>query len=156
VLYAGRYRGPWVVMCATPGNGGNKGFKYAAGEVFNTRVDSHTVVQLRIELNFCFRVGLKFGPTKVRAFGGYWRAERHILSMNIGWWSERCAEHKARCTEEESPLVIMMFKTSEKRELYGLVVSVSGPNIRQVLVGIMTQEFPPPSSLLTRSSNRHF
>jgi len=35
--------------------------KNGAGEVLNTRVDIHTIMQFRVERNFRFQVGLEFG-----------------------------------------------------------------------------------------------
>jgi hypothetical protein len=55
-----------------------------------------------------------------------------MVSMSTGRWSELSAEQEARCTGEWSSLVITMSKTSGVTVgLYGLVVGVSGPKIRQ-------------------------
>jgi hypothetical protein len=52
--------------------------------------------------------------------------------MSTGRWSELSAQHAVRYTRDVRLLVIMMSKTSEVvEELYGLVVGVSGPKIRQ-------------------------
>jgi hypothetical protein len=52
--------------------------------------------------------------------------------MRTGKWSELSAEHEVRYIGEERFLVITMSKTSGVAEgLYGLVVGVSGPKIRQ-------------------------
>jgi hypothetical protein len=56
--------------------------------------------------------------------------------MRTGRWSELSAEHEVRYTGKISFLVITMSKTSGvAKGLYGLVVGVYGPKIRQ--------EFPP-------------
>jgi hypothetical protein len=54
------------------------------------------------------------------------------MSMITGRWSEFSAEQEIKCTGEGRSLVITMSKTSGIVEvLYGLVVGVSGPKIRQ-------------------------
>ena len=54
------------------------------------------------------------------------------VSKCSGWWSEFNAEHEVRYTRNEMSLVITISKSSGLAEgLYGLVVGVSGPNIRQ-------------------------
>jgi hypothetical protein len=54
--------------------------------------------------------------------GGWWKDERHVVSMSTGKWSELRAEHEVRYTGVESFLVITMSKTSGMAEgLYGLV-----------------------------------
>jgi len=52
--------------------------------------------------------------------------------MSTGRWSELSAEHEVRYTGDGRSLVITISKTSGIAEgLYGLVVGVSGPKIRQ-------------------------
>ena len=52
--------------------------------------------------------------------------------MRIGRWSELSAEHEVRYTGKLRFLVITISKLSGVEEgLYGLVVGVSGPKIRQ-------------------------
>ena len=52
--------------------------------------------------------------------------------MNTGRWSELSAEHEVRYIWNRSSFVTAMSKTSGVVEgLYGLVVGVSGPKIRQ-------------------------
>jgi len=52
--------------------------------------------------------------------------------MSTGRWSDLSAEHEVRYTGDVSFLVITMSKTSGvAKGLYGLVVGVSGPKIRQ-------------------------
>jgi hypothetical protein len=59
--------------------------------------------------------------------------ERHAVSMSTGRWSELSAEHEVRYTGNGRSFVTAMFKTSEVAEgLYGLVVGLSGPKIKQV------------------------
>ena len=54
------------------------------------------------------------------------------MSMSTRRWSELSAEHEVRYTGDDSFLVITMSKTSGVAEgLYGLVVVVSSPKIRQ-------------------------
>jgi len=54
------------------------------------------------------------------------------VSMSNGRWSELSAEHEVRYTGDVRFLVITMSKTSGvAKGLYGLVVGVSGPKIRQ-------------------------
>jgi len=69
-------------------------------------------------------VSLKSGRS-----GGCWKDERHEVSMSTGRWSELSAEHEVRYTRDARFLVITMSKTLYG--LYGLVVGVSGPKIRQ-------------------------
>jgi len=52
--------------------------------------------------------------------------------MSTGRWSELRAEHEARFTGNGMSFSIAMSKTSGvAEELYGRVVGVSGPKIRQ-------------------------
>ena len=52
--------------------------------------------------------------------------------MSTGRWSELSAEHEVRYTWNGTSFVTAMSKTSGVAEgLYGLVVGVSGPQIRQ-------------------------
>jgi hypothetical protein len=52
--------------------------------------------------------------------------------MSTGRWSELNAEHEVRYTGNGRSLVTAISKTSGVAEgLYGLVVGVSGPKIRQ-------------------------
>jgi len=54
------------------------------------------------------------------------------VSISTERWSELSAEHEVRYTGNERSLVNTMSKTSGVAEgLYGLVVGVSGPRIRQ-------------------------
>lgn len=54
------------------------------------------------------------------------------MSVSTGWCSELSAKHEVRCTEEGRSLVITMSKTLGVEEgLYGVVVGVSSPMIRQ-------------------------
>jgi len=52
--------------------------------------------------------------------------------MSTGRWSQLSAEHEVRYNGDVRFLVITMSKTSRvAKGLYGLVVGVSGPKIRQ-------------------------
>ena len=52
--------------------------------------------------------------------------------MSTGRWSELSADHKVRYTGNAKSFVTAMSKTSGVAEgLYGLVVRVSGPKIRE-------------------------
>jgi hypothetical protein len=51
--------------------------------------------------------------------------------MSTGRWSELSAEHAFRYTWNGSSFVTAMSKISEVAMMYGLVVGMSGPNIRQ-------------------------
>jgi len=63
---------------------------------------------------------------------GGWKDERHAVSMSTARWSELSEEHEVRYTGKGSSYVITISKTSGVPEvLYGLVVDVSGPKIRQ-------------------------
>jgi hypothetical protein len=54
------------------------------------------------------------------------------LSVITGRWSELIAEHHVRCAREGRSFVFTMPKTlGVVKGLYGLVVGVSGPKIRQ-------------------------
>ena len=54
------------------------------------------------------------------------------VSMSTGRWSELSAKHEVRYTGNGSSFATVMSKTSGVAEgLYGLVVGVSGPKIRQ-------------------------
>jgi hypothetical protein len=54
------------------------------------------------------------------------------MSMGTGSWSELSAEHEVRYIGKVRFLVTTMSKTSGvAKGLYGLVVGVSGPKIRQ-------------------------
>jgi len=58
--------------------------------------------------------------------------ERHVVSMSTGRWSQHSAEPEVRYTGNVRFMFITMFKTSGvAKGLYGLVVGVSGPKIRQ-------------------------
>jgi hypothetical protein len=50
------------VRVSSRGRGSCQSPKNGAGEVLNTRVDSHSIMQLRIERNFSFQFGLEVGP----------------------------------------------------------------------------------------------
>jgi len=64
--------------------------------------------------------------------GGCWKDERHVVSMSTGSWTELSAEHEVRYTRDVRFLVITMSKISRvAKGLYGLVVEVSGPKMRQ-------------------------
>ena len=47
---------------ATLRSGSFQSPKDGAGEVLNTRVNIHTIMQFRVERNFGFQLGLEFGP----------------------------------------------------------------------------------------------
>jgi len=51
ILNANRYRGPWVVTRLTLESGHCQSLQNYAGDVFNARLDSHLIVQFRIEWN---------------------------------------------------------------------------------------------------------
>jgi hypothetical protein len=52
--------------------------------------------------------------------------------MNTGRWSELSAEHEVTYAGNGRAFITAMSKTSGVAEgLYGLVIGVSGPNIRQ-------------------------
>ena len=54
------------------------------------------------------------------------------MSVSTGRWSELIAEHEVRYTWNGTSFVTAMSKMSGVAEgLYGLVVGVSGPKIRQ-------------------------
>jgi len=64
--------------------------------------------------------------------GECWKDERHEVSMSTGRLSELSAEQEVRYTGEVRFLVITMSKTSGvAKGLYGLVVGLFGPKIRQ-------------------------
>ena len=52
----------WVSNWATLRSGSFQSPKNGAGEVLNTRVDIHTIMQFRVERDFGFQVGLEYGP----------------------------------------------------------------------------------------------
>jgi hypothetical protein len=54
-------RRPWIVTRATLGIGCRQSLKNGAGEVLNAHVDSHVIVQFRIEGNLIFQIGLEVG-----------------------------------------------------------------------------------------------
>ena len=57
------------------------------------------------------------------------------MSMSTGTSSELSAEEEVRSFGEWRSLVITMSRTSEEADgLYGFVVRLSGPNIRQELL----------------------
>ena len=58
---------------------------------------------------------------------GFWKDERHVVSMSTGRWSELSAEHEVKYTGDVRFLVITMSKTSGVAKwLYELVVGVCG------------------------------
>jgi len=64
--------------------------------------------------------------------GGWWKDERHEVSMRTGRWSNLSAEHEVRYTGNDMLLVITMSRTSGvTEEMYGLVVGEPGLKIRQ-------------------------
>ena len=80
-------------------------------------------------------MSLKVGPVsgpEIRAIQWVLEDDRHLVSMSMGRRSELSAEHKVRYTGEVRFLVNTMSKTlGVAKGLYGLVVGVSGPKIRQ-------------------------
>jgi hypothetical protein len=67
------------------------------------------------------------------------------VSMSTGRWSELSAEHEVRYTGNDRYFAITMSKTAGEAEgLYGLVVGVSGPKIRQEFSSAQSgRNFPP-------------
>jgi hypothetical protein len=64
--------------------------------------------------------------------GGYWKDERHVVSMSTWRLCELSLQYNIRYTWDVRFLDITMSKTSGvAEELYGLLVGVSGPKIRQ-------------------------
>ena len=61
ILNTGRDLRAWVSNRATLRSGSFHSPKNGAGEVLNTRVDIHTIMQFRVERNFGFQEGLEFG-----------------------------------------------------------------------------------------------
>jgi hypothetical protein len=51
-----------MVTRATFGSGYRQSLQNGAGVVLNARVDSHLIVQIRVERNFIFQISLEFGP----------------------------------------------------------------------------------------------
>jgi len=48
ILNASWYRKPWVVTRATLGSSSSQSLQEGAGEILNSRVDYHTVLQFRV------------------------------------------------------------------------------------------------------------
>jgi len=73
--------------------------------------------------------------------GGCWKDERHVVSMNTGRLPELSAEHEVKYNGDVMFLVITMSKMSGiAKVLYGLVVGVFCPKIRQGFYGIQRQK----------------
>ena len=62
ILNTGRDLGARVYNRATLRSGSFQSPKHGAGEVHNTLVDIHPIMQFQVERNFGFQVGLEFGP----------------------------------------------------------------------------------------------
>ena len=62
ILNASRYRGPWVVTRSTLESVNCQSLQNVAGDDFNARLDSHLIVQFRIERNLFSQVRLGDGP----------------------------------------------------------------------------------------------
>ena len=62
VLHASWYRRPWVVTLETFGNRCCQSLQDGVGEIVNTCVDCHPMVQFRIERTIIFQVSLEVGP----------------------------------------------------------------------------------------------
>jgi hypothetical protein len=82
-----------------------------------------------------FQVSFEVGPfsgLEIRAIWWVKKEERHSLSIRTGRWSELSAEDEVRYTGNERLRVNTMSKASGVTVgLYGLVVGVFGPKIRQ-------------------------
>jgi hypothetical protein len=61
ILNDSRYRGTCVVTWATLRTECRQSLKNGAAEFFNTRVDSHLIVQFRFERNLIFQIRLEVG-----------------------------------------------------------------------------------------------
>ena len=135
ILNARRYRRPLVVTWATFGSRCCHSLQDGGGAILNACVDCHPIVQFRIERNMIFLVSLEVGPigaSEIRAIRWVVKDERHAVSLSSWRWSELSAEQEVRYTWNGMSFVIAVSKTSGVAEgLYGLVVGVSGPKIRQ-------------------------